>query len=116
MRGHGILAAGAEARPLVLIAPTLFEAWKAARAIGLDPKTMEGVRTVTRAHALRGIRPGTPCVTWNRDTWAATREGVDLDQAVWALMRTGRLRIAGDDDIARARGLQAGKNGHENDA
>lgn len=91
-------------RPLYIIAPTLWETALAAREWGLDPKTASGVRAVCSAYALRGTRPGTAFITWNRASWPATRQGYELDEMVAVMQRTGRLRPAGDDDIATARG------------
>lgn len=87
-------------RPLLIIAPSLYECWHAAREHGLSPPAIENFRTVTRALGLRGISPGSPYILINRESWGATREGFDLDLALSALERLGRVRPAGPDDIA----------------
>jgi hypothetical protein len=87
-------------RQLLIIAPTLFECAKAAEANGMVPGRIENFRNVTRAHALRGISVGTPFIAINRDSWSATKDGHDLDVALAALQRQGRVRLAQPDDIA----------------
>lgn len=87
-------------RPLLIIAPSLFECWHAAKVHGLVPPAIENFRNVTRAIGLRGVTPGSPYILVNRDSWGATREGFELDQALSALERLGRVRPAGPDDIA----------------
>lgn len=91
-------------RPLLIIAPTLFETHRCAIDAGIDPATMVNVRAVTRAYALRGLRAGTAFLSWNRSSWGGTREGYELDQMVTHYQRIGRLRPAGADDIAAACG------------
>lgn len=90
-------------RPLLIIAPSLFECWHAAMEHGLTPPAIENFRNVTRAIGLRSVTPGTPYILINRDSWGATREGFELDQALSALERLGRVRPAGPDDIANCR-------------
>lgn len=90
-------------RPLLIIAPSLFECWHAAMEHGLTPPAIENFRNITRAIGLRGVTPGSPYILINRPSWGATREGFDLDQALSALERLGRVRPAGPDDIANCR-------------
>lgn len=90
-------------RILLIVAPTLFECFHAAREHGLTPPHMEGFRNVTRAIQLRGVRHGTPFISINRDGWSATQVGYDLDVALSTLQRQGVLRIAQEDDIKACR-------------
>lgn len=90
-------------RTLLIIAPSLFECAHAARQWGLVPGQIENFRNVTRAIQLRGLRPGTPFISINRESWPATKEGHDLDLALDAVLRRGLVRIAQDDDIAAHR-------------
>ena len=90
-------------RILLIIAPTLFECFHAARENGLEPPHMEGFRNVTRAIQLRGVATGTPFISINRESWRTTAEGFDLDIAMEALQRQGVLRIAQPDDIKACR-------------
>ena len=95
-------------RPLYIIAPSLWHCHQAAIAHGMKPDGMENVRCITSAYQLRGTRPGTPFITHNRAHWVRAEPGVyDLDQAIDALVRIGRLRVAGTDDIAAVRGESA---------
>ena len=94
-----------EPRPLYIIAPDLWQCRRTALAHGLDPESLGAVRCITSAYQLRGTRPGTPFITHGRATWVRAMPGVyELDQAIDLLTRTGRLRVAGNDDIAAARG------------
>lgn len=88
---------------LLIIAPDLFGCFKAAKAFGLEPPFIENHRNVTRASQLRGIDPGTPFITHDRENWDKTQAGYDLDVAVTCHVRTGHLRIAQPDDIAAHR-------------
>lgn len=98
-----------EPRPLYIIAPDLWQCRRAAIAHGLNPETMENVRSITAAYQLRGTRPGTPFITHGRETWVKAMPGVfDLDQTIDALIRLGRLRVAASDDLAAARGTSVG--------
>ena len=90
-------------RILLIVAPTLFECFHAARENGLNPPHIQGFRNVTRAIQLRGVRPGTPFIAVNRDGWGATQVGYDLDIALSTLQRQGIVRIAQDDDIDACR-------------
>lgn len=90
-------------RPLLIIAPSLFECWHAAKEHGLTPPAIENFRNITRALGLRGVVPGSPYILINRDSWGATPEEFDLDRALGALERLGRVRPAGPDDIANCR-------------
>lgn len=93
-----------EPRPLYIIAPDLWRCRKAALAHGLDPDSLGSVRCITSAYQLRGTRPGTPFITHARDSWVKAMPDVfALDQAIDLLTRTGRLRLAGPDDIEAAR-------------
>lgn len=90
-------------RTLLIIAPTLFECAKAAEAHGLTPGEIENFRNVTKAYALRGVTAGTPFIAINRRNWHATPDGYELDLALEAYQRQGRVRIAQEDDIAAHR-------------
>lgn len=90
-------------RMLLIIAPSLYECAKAAEAHGLTPGHIDNFRNVTRAYALRGVSAGTPYIAINRWNWHATPEGYELDLALEAYQRLGRVRIAQQDDIAAHR-------------
>lgn len=89
-------------RTLYIIAPTLHACARTALAHGLHPPAIENFRNITRAHHLRGVSAGTPFITIDRDSWADTAEGRELDAALTAYQRSGRLRIAQDDDLRAA--------------
>jgi len=94
-------------RPLYIIAPNMAGCYRTALAHGINPETLGSVRCITSAYQLRGTRPGTPFITHRRENWVCSMPGIyELDQAIDLLTRTGRLRVAGDDDIAAARGEQ----------
>ena len=94
-------------RPLYIIAPSLWHCHQAAIAHGLQPERLENVRCITSAYQLRGTRPGTPFITHGRASWVRAEPGVyDLDQAIDALVRIGRLRVAGSDDLSAVRGAE----------
>lgn len=84
---------------LLIIAPDLFGCAKAAKAFGLVPPHIENYRSVTKASQLRGLDPGTPFITFDRQNWGNTQASYDLDLAVTCYVRTGQLRIAQPDDI-----------------
>lgn len=90
-------------RMLLIIAPTLFECAKAAEANGLTPGQIENFRNITSAYQLRGVTAGSPFIAINRENWRATQAGYDLDVALEAYQRQGRVRIAQEDDIAEHR-------------
>lgn len=90
-------------RTLLIIAPSLHECAKAAEAHGLRPGQIDNFRNITRAYALRGVTAGTPFIAINRWNWHATPVGYDLDLALEAYQRQGRVRIAQEDDIAAHR-------------
>lgn len=93
-------------RPLYIIAPSLIQCHRAALVHDLDPARMTNVRCITQAVQLRGARPGTPFITHERATWVRSLPGVyDLDKAIDAMVRLGRLRVAASDDLAAARGM-----------
>ena len=90
---------------LLVVAPTIVEAHKAAKAHGIDPQACAGLlRTVTQAHRLRGWSQGTPVIFTNRATWGRSPEALALDTALDAYLRTGRLRLAGNADINELQG------------
>lgn len=91
------------ARTLLIVAPSLYQCFHAARANGLVPGEIENFRNVTRAIELRGVTAGTPYITFDRQTWCVTEQGFDLDQALTALERRGCVRPAGPDDIDNSR-------------
>jgi hypothetical protein len=86
-------------RVLLIIAPTLFECWHAAKEWGLTPGAIDHFRNVTKAIELRGVTPGSPFICINRDSWPATPEGFALDAALTALQKLGRVRPMGNDDL-----------------
>jgi hypothetical protein len=90
-------------RVLLIVAPSLFECYHAAKEWGLTPGQIENFRNVTRAIELRGVSVGTPFIAINRDSWTATRDGYDLDATLSALQRLGRVRIAREDDLPNYR-------------
>ncbi len=89
-------------RPIYIIGPSLWQCHQTAVAYGLNPERMEGVRSITHAQALRGAVPGTPFLASKMNGWNETETGWQLAQAVYAMVRTGRLRVASDDDIANS--------------
>lgn len=90
---------------LLVVAPSITEAHKTAKAHGIDPQACAGLlRTVTQAHRLRGWSHGTPVIFTNRATWGRSAEALALDTALDAYLRTGRLRLAGDADISDLKG------------
>jgi hypothetical protein len=88
---------------LLIIAPSLFQCHRTALEFGFTPPDIDNFRNVTRVIDLRGVRAGTPFITFGREHWGDTREGFDLDQAVTTLQRIGKLRIAQEDDLAAHR-------------
>jgi len=90
-------------RVLLIIAPSLFECYHAARAHGLEPGRIQNFRNITKAADLRGIRTGTAFITANRSSWPATQAGFDLDRMLETLQRTGTVRIAQSDDLDACR-------------
>lgn len=86
-------------RTLYIIAPSLILCHRTATEWGLDPVTMRHTRNVTRAYSLRGTMAGTPFITYGREFWPHTPEGLDLDRVVTILQRDGRLRIAQEADL-----------------
>jgi hypothetical protein len=95
-------------RPLYIIASSLWHCHQAAIAHGLQPDRLENVRCITSAYQLRGTRPGTPFITHARESWVRSEPHVyDLDQAIDALVRIGRLRVAAPDDLSAVAGESA---------
>jgi hypothetical protein len=98
-----LLALKTRPRALYIIAPTLLQCHRTATAHGLHPPAIDHFRNITRACQLRGTSPGTAFITHGREFWGDTAEGFELDAAVTLLQRTGRLRIAQEDDLAACR-------------
>lgn len=90
-------------RILLIIAPTLFECRRAIEAFGLNLDHLDRMRSVTRAHHLRGWSQGTPFIAINRETWSRDQQACDLDRTLDACIFTGRLRIASDRDLEELR-------------
>lgn len=90
-------------RTLYIIGTSLFQCHRTATEWGLDPKTMLHTRCITKAYDLRGVTAGTPFIAYGREFWPHSEAGYDLDQAVTAYQRIGRLRIAQEDDLAACR-------------
>ncbi|MGJ8570445.1 MAG: hypothetical protein ACSHXI_07080 [Hoeflea sp.] len=108
MTGHIRAGLIREPRPLYIIAPDMWRCHRTAVAFGLDPGQLDNARCITSAYQLRGTRPGTPFITHDREAWVKAMPNVyDLDQAINALVRLGRLRMAASDDIENARGESA---------
>jgi hypothetical protein len=91
---------------LLIIAPTLYDCCKTAVHWGFTIGQIDNFRNVTKPIELRSVHPGTPFITFDRENWGKTRQGFDLDQLVATLQRTGKLRIAQDDDIAAHRSYE----------
>jgi len=89
-------------RVLLVIAPTLYQCVKTAKDFGIEPGLSETMRTVCDAYKLRGWSAGTPFIAQDRGSWPATKAGHDLDTALNALVRLGRLRIANERDLKEA--------------
>jgi hypothetical protein len=90
-------------RVLMIIAPDLHWCHRTAVEWGFSPPHIENFRNVTKVVELRNVWAGTPFITFDRENWGKTHKGFDLDQLVATLQRTGKLRIAQDDDIAAHR-------------
>lgn len=84
---------------LLVIAPTLFQCRKTLDAFGIHISRIGEIRSVTKALQLRGWTPGTPCIAADRDQWFATASGRELSQTLDALLLTGRVRVASQDEI-----------------
>ncbi len=94
---------------LLVVAPTIVEAHRAALDHGIEPLACRGLlRTVTQAHRLRGWSHGTPVIAGDRASWGRSAETLALETALFAYLRTGRLRLAGDADLRELRGEMAG--------
>ncbi len=91
------------ARILLVVAPSIIECYRTVQYFGIDLGEHAGqLRYISRPYSLIGWRRGTPFVTRDRDRWS-TETGIALDQALWALTRSGQLRIAGEHDLAPLR-------------
>lgn len=90
-------------RILLIVAPTLLECRRTVTAFGLDLDHLDRMRSVTRAHHLRGWSRGTPFITINRETWSRDQAALDLDHTLDACLLAGRLRIASERDLAELR-------------
>lgn len=90
-------------RILLIVAPTLLECRRTVTAFGLDLDHLDRMRSVTRAHHLRGWSHGTPFIAINRETWSRDQAATELDRTLDACITTGRLRIAGERDLAELR-------------
>ncbi|MDX0517367.1 hypothetical protein GOD47_23560 [Sinorhizobium medicae] len=91
------------ARILLVVAPSIMECYRTVQYFGIDLGEYAGqLRYISRPYSLIGWKRGTPFVTRDRDHWS-TDTGIALDQALWALTRSGQLRIAGEHDLALLR-------------
>ncbi|MDX1150190.1 hypothetical protein [Sinorhizobium meliloti] len=91
------------ARILLVVAPSIIECYRTVQYFGIDLGEHAGqLRYISRPYSLIGWKRGTPFVTRDRDSWS-TETGIALDQALWALTRSGQLRIAGEHDLAPLR-------------
>jgi len=88
---------------LLVVGPTPVLAREALLANGLVPDGGRNLRMVTRVPGLRGWSHGTPVVFTRTDEWAmlAGWDGMQLGDVLFALINSGRLRIAQDEDIAQ---------------
>jgi hypothetical protein len=90
-------------RILLVVAPSIIECYRTVQYFGIDLGEHAGqLRYISRPYSLIGWKRGTPFVTRNRDQWS-TDTGIALDQALWALTRSGQLRIAGENDLSPLR-------------
>ncbi|NVP56068.1 hypothetical protein [Mycoplana rhizolycopersici] len=90
-------------RILLIVAPTIFECRRAIESFGLDLGHLDRMRSVTRAHHLRGWSRGTPFIAINRETWSRDQQAWDLDRTLDACIVAGRLRIASERDLEELR-------------
>lgn len=91
------------ARILLVVAPSIIECYRTVQYFGIDLGEHAGqLRYISRPYSLIGWKRGTPFVTRDRDHWS-TETGIALDQALWALTRSGQLRVAGEHDLAPLR-------------
>ncbi|MDW9726506.1 hypothetical protein GOB91_30150 [Sinorhizobium meliloti] len=91
------------ARILLVVAPSIIECYRTVQYFGIDLGEYAGqLRYISRPYSLIGWKRGTPFVTRDRDHWS-TETGIALDQALWALTRSGQLRVAGEHDLAPLR-------------
>lgn len=94
-----------ENSPLVLVvAPTPVMAKKTLDAYGLTTDGGEMIRMVTRFTGLRGWHHGMPVLATGISRWPSLGyEAHALENALTAMLTSGRMRLAQDADIARIR-------------
>lgn len=93
------------ARILLVVAPSQIECFRTVQHFDIDLTVHAGeLRYISRPYSLIGWSRGTPFITRDRDHWS-TETGIALDQALWALTRSGQLRIAGERDLAPLRSI-----------
>lgn len=93
-------------RILLVVAPSAIECYRTVQHFEIDLNEHAAqLRFVSRPYPLIGWRPGTPFITQDRQHWSSDA-GIALDQALWALTRTGQLRIAGESDLKDLRAAQ----------
>lgn len=86
-------------RILLVIAPSAIECYRTVQHFAIDLNEHAAqLRFITRPYPLIGWRVGTPFITQDRQRWSSDA-GIALDQALWALTRTGQLRIASESDL-----------------
>lgn len=96
--------ANRQRRIVLVIAPTLYECRKTLDAFGIPLSNIDEIRSVTKAHHLRGWSRGTPFIALSeRDSWFATQSGRELSMVVDAFLLSGRLRIASDAELSDLR-------------
>lgn len=94
------------ARILLVVAPSAIECYRTVQHFGIDLNEHAAqLRFISRPYPLIGWRPGTPFITQDRQHWSSDA-GIALDQALWALTRTGQLRIACESDLKDLRAAQ----------
>lgn len=90
---------------LLVVAPTPIMARETLVANRLSPDGGQAIRMVTRFTGLRGWRHGMPVIATEVSRWAvlAGFHGQMLEHTLMTMLACGRLRLAQDDDLARAR-------------
>ncbi|MFK0330686.1 hypothetical protein ACIQUB_06140 [Rhizobium sp. NPDC090275] len=88
-------------RVVLIVAPDVLQRAETLRAFDLDA-SKDGLRFIDKAYSLRGWSRGTAYLAIQPGRWSTPR-GVELDQALTALTRSGQLRIANERDLASLR-------------
>lgn len=88
-------------RVVLIVAPDVLQRAETLRTFGLDP-ARDGLRYIDKAYSLRGWSRGTAYLAIRPGQWSTPR-GIELDQVLTALTRSGQLRIANERDLAPLR-------------